>query len=106
MKTKTLVGKASVGIAMVMMLLAGCGEPPKELGKFVNVKVVNTEKIEHCSRGCWNEYKVTLNKDGTTVKLGVDDENMYNLLQKGNVVNITYNEDYKITKLTFPTMEK
>lgn len=94
-------------LVFTLTLLVGCSsEPAKELGTFVEVKVKDNKVIEHCYRGCYYDYEVTLEKNGTVVTLGVEEEEMFNLLKKGNVVTITYNEDYFITSVIFPTMEQ
>lgn len=94
-------------ILFAVLLLAGCNsEPPKELGKFVEVTVSDTKTVEECFKGCSYDYEVTLEKNETTVVLNVEREEMFNLLKKGNVVNITYNDHYYITEVTFPMMEK
>lgn len=88
-----------------LLFLAGCGEVP-ELGKFVEVTVTDVEAIEQCDFSCWTDYEVTLEKDDTSVTLEVSEEEMANLLKKGNVVTVTYNQEYKITSVSFPLMEK
>ena len=97
-------------LALLMLslsLLAGCKtEPPKVIGQFENVTVKDKRKEEKCSRGCWDEYYVKLEKDGTEVELAMGDrKNMYHLFTKGNVVTVSYDEDYRVVEIKFPTLE-
>lgn len=98
--------KKLIALLIPMLLLAACSsEPPKVEGTFENVKVVKTEEQEHCIKGCWSEYYITFEKNGTKVKLYSDNENTLNVLQKGSVVNVSYSSDFEIIKVTFPTMQ-
>lgn len=96
--------KTLIGLAMSMALLAGCSnDEPK--GEFKNVKVLEKRTEEQCGRGCWNDYYIKFEKGGTIVELETDYENVYNLFTEGNVVTVTYNSDYLILDVKFPTME-
>jgi len=88
---------------MFILLLTGCSQEP--IGEFVGMKVKEKRTEEHCSRGCWNEYFVTFEKNETKVELQANDESQFNVLEKGNIVDITYNEDYVIKDIEFPALE-
>jgi len=97
--------KKFITLFLSLSLLTACsGEPPKVSGTFKNVVVEDKKKIEHCMKGCWDEYSIVFKKDDQKVKLSSDDEGLYEALQKGTVVNVSYDSDFEIIHVTFPQM--
>jgi len=96
--------KIFILISLATALLVGCSSEPK--GTFEGVKVLDKRMEEQCSRGCWNDYYIKFEKNGDVVELETDLENVFNLFEKGNTVNVTYDEDYFIIDVGFPNMDE
>lgn len=90
---------------MFILLLTGCSIEQEPIGEFVKVKVKDKRTEEHCGRGCWNDYFITFEKDGTIVELQADEEDVYNLFTKNSIVNVSYYDDYYIAEVEFPALE-
>lgn len=92
-------------LSLVLILtLAGCSEA-EPVGEYKDVKVVKTNVEEHCMKGCWDEYTVTLQKGDIKIDMYVATEGDFKLLKKGNVVTVEYNEEQEIIGVKLPTLE-
>lgn len=95
--------KKILSMLMVLLLLTACGQEP--IGEFTEVKVKDKRTEEHCGRGCWNDYFISFEKDGTVVELQTDHEDVYNLFSKNSIVNVSYYDNYYIAEVEFPAFE-
>ena len=88
-----------LGVLLVasVMLLVAC-EDESNWTKVEDVKVVKIDSEEHCAKGCWTESILVLEKDGTKFKLQESSGIKVELLSKGQVIDVYYNDDYYLKK--------
>ena len=93
---------------LVALVTSGCSEESqtKEIyGTLEGVTVKEKfEKSLGCGSRCTERY-VILEKEEQSIQLSVPSRNMYNALQKNVNLNVQYDKDYFITKLTFTELE-
>jgi hypothetical protein len=97
------MNKFIIVLLMAVATLTACSEVP--VGEFTDVEVKKSRVEEQCMKGCWSEYYVTLEKNGTEIEMYVASENMYKLFKDGNIVTVSYDKDYNIIEVTLPKME-
>jgi hypothetical protein len=87
-------------LVLTVLTLVGCS---KAAGTYENVEVISNIERPTCAR-CGEDRTITIKKDGDIVEL-VAYEGDGRQLKKGNTVNVTYDENYRVIEVTVPSME-
>ena len=98
----------------IAAFLTGCGsnasQQEKEeskmiVGTFENVEVVG-KRYEPCGAKCGDKWYVTIEKNDEQIVLQMFGEDAYNVLKKGNHVNLKYTKNYFIKEIQFVNFEE
>lgn len=89
--------------AHLLFVLVGCRSEGHALHN-VTIKEKITEN-ENCTRCYHNPHIIMVEKNGTVVKMKAS-KLIYDLLEEGSVVDITYNDKYALIGVSFPKMEE
>lgn len=90
--------------ALLSLFVVGC-EAVEPYGEIENAIVVDKKTEEQCARGCWNNYFITLEKNGNKIELEVDTENEYNAFILDNTVNVSYDRSFFVIDVEFPLIQ-
>lgn len=87
-----------------LLLLSACDEP-----NYSNDSTINNATVVSKTDRTWDwnydyDYAVTVQKNNQKITFGTDNSNTYQALESGVSVDITYNNDFGIDKVTFPNM--
>ena len=93
-------------IICCILFASGCSMSMAEpYGSLTGVTVKDKRFVENvCLKPCADEYYTTFEKDGQEVELRIYNENLFNALKKGAVVDVTYNFEYAVEDLSFPQL--
>lgn len=93
--------KILVAITLVGLLLSGCSifpDPPAP-SKMTGLKIID----KHGSR--W-EHHIMFEKNGDKIEMQTKSDEIYDAVQVGMTVDVTYDDNYFIRSVQFPNLNK
>ena len=107
--------KVLAALLLLLTLLTACQSKEERevdrkeqntvVGTFKGVTVVDKKK-EDKGKAYPTHYYILVEKNGQKVQLQTFGEESFNAIQKGNVLDVSYNKDFYILKIKFTKFEE
>lgn len=106
--------KVLIAFLLLLTLLTACqSKEEREVGRKEQNTVVGTlkgvtvidKKKEDKGKAYPTHYYILVEKNGQKVQLQTFGEESFNAIQKGNVLDVSYNKDFYILKIKFAKLE-
>ena len=107
--------KVLVAFLLLLTLLTACqSKEEREVGRKEQNTVVGTlkgvtvvdKKKEDKGKAYPTHYYILVEKNGQKVQIQTFGEESFNAIQKGNVLDVSYNKDFYILKIKFTEFEE